>query len=88
MLKCLFCDKTRREVKHLIAAEKEGVCICDECVGVAMLKMGEAGWAPPWMTIKQTIKVDSECADCGFIGAHIGSDGGLHLVGCPRLGGE
>lgn len=65
-LECLFCAKTRREVKHLIGAPKEGVFICDECVGLCMQIMSSEGWVPPWIVIKTKMKLKEpiEC-ECG-----------------------
>ncbi len=33
---CSFCGKSRLEVRRLIAGQKDGAFICDECVTLAM----------------------------------------------------
>lgn len=42
--KCSFCNKARREVAFLIAAEVyDEVAICDECIGLCMaIVLGQA----------------------------------------------
>ncbi len=65
-LRCMFCGKTQREVKHLVAGMQEGAYICDECVGVSMIEMAAAGWIPPTITISHRInfKDPINCPGC------------------------
>jgi len=55
MISCLFCGKAKAEVTHLIMGLTEGVAICDECVGQALILLASKGWVPP--TIKLTVAV-------------------------------
>lgn len=43
---CSFCDKGNSEVRHMIAGRVEGVAICDECVGAAVILLVREGWVP------------------------------------------
>ena len=43
---CSFCDKTSKEVRHLVAGPREGLAICDECVGQAVILLVSEGWIP------------------------------------------
>jgi len=63
-LTCLFCDKPQREVKHLVACDKEGVVICDECIGVAMRTLAVKGWIPPSVTITIRPPDAITCPEC------------------------
>ena len=50
VLKCSFCGKTQKQVKHLIAGP--GVYICDDCIDLCN-EVIEDGWTergldPPW----------------------------------------
>lgn len=55
-MKCLFCGKAKAEVAHLVAGLSEGVTICDECVGQALILLASKGWIPP--TIKVRVAFD------------------------------
>lgn len=57
---CLFCHKSRSEVQQLIACEFEGVLICDECVGQAMLVLCAKGWVPPTVNIVRRFKLTGQ----------------------------
>lgn len=46
MISCLFCGKAKAEVTHLIMGLTEGVAICDECVGQAVILLVSKGWVP------------------------------------------
>jgi len=56
MISCLFCGKAKAEVTHLIMGLTEGVAICDECVGQALILLASKGWVPP--TIRIGVSVD------------------------------
>jgi predicted transcriptional regulator len=66
--RCSFCGKGHSEVPRLVAAEVEGLAICEGVrgrrdagarqawVGAAMQVLARRGWVPPTVEIRFTVR--------------------------------